>query len=377
MTLYGPFVCSRSVLIPNDAESRQLLWNTENKKCVIPLDEALGIDRLPFKMSIDLMLRCAFWAQNQGSYQDAEDVLRLVSGIRVNDDTIRQVTNAIGKLVFEEDCRRAEDLFIKYDQGKLDHNPRKNGVLYIQADGAALNTRHKDENGSTWKENKLGLVFSSNDIKYWTDNKGMRRHRIYKREYVSYVGSVNTFKKHLFECAYRNGYGTLQETVIISDGAAWIANMAEELFPDAQRILDLFHLKENVYEFSKWRFKQDESKYRPWAEEMCQLLEDGHYKEVLSQISESERYPNCVNLYHYINENRDCINYPEYKERGYFVDSGAVVSGNKIVLQERLKRAGMRWEPESAQYLLTLKSKQESGLWQKDVVNYVKSYYLK
>ena len=31
----------------------------------------------------------------------------------------------------------------------------------------------------------------------------------------------------------------------------------------------------------------------------------------------------------------------------------------------------MRWEAETAQYLLTLKSKYESDQWQKDVVEYV------
>ena len=35
----------------------------------------------------------------------------------------------------------------------------KKGILYIMIDGAAINTRKKDENGSSRRENKLGLVF--------------------------------------------------------------------------------------------------------------------------------------------------------------------------------------------------------------------------
>ena len=62
---------------------------------------------------------------------------------------------------------------------------------------------------------------------------------------------------------------------LLSDGAAWIANMAEELFPDAQHILDLYHLKENVRAFSKIKFGMKEDKYIPWAEEMSDLLENG------------------------------------------------------------------------------------------------------
>ena len=35
------------------------------------------------------------------------------------------------------------------------------------------------------------------------------------------------------------------------------------------------------------------------------------------------------------------IDYKEYKEKGYFVGSGAIGSGNKIVVQRRCKQAGM------------------------------------
>lgn len=327
-------------------------------------------------MSVDLMLRCAYWAQNQGSYQEAEEALYEASHLSVNDDTIRLVTNHIGKLIFEEDCKKVEDLFQKYDTGRLEYGKARKGVLYIETDGAALNTRHKDEDGSTWRENKLGVVFSSDNIHFWKDKDGKKQHRILKREYVSYVGNADIFKRHLYACAYRNGYGSYKETVILSDGASWIAGMAEELFPDAQRILDLFHLKENVYTYAKCKFNLNEEKYRLWAEEVCEKLELGKWEEVLANLSPEEKYPNCVNLYHYIQENRNCINYPEYEAKGYFIGSGAIESGHKIVLQKRLKQAGMRWEPETAQYLLTLKSKRESGLWEKDVVKPIKDYYL-
>ena len=96
---------------------------------------------------------------------------------------------------------------------------------------------------------------------------------------------------------------------------------------------------------------------------------------MLNELNPDEKYSNCVNLYHYISEHIEHINYPEYKAKGYFCGSGAIESGNKIVLQKRLKQAGMRWEPQSAQYLLTLKSKYESGRWETDVVDFVKQYF--
>ena len=331
-------------------------------KSVSPLDDALGISRLPFKMSPALMLRSAYWSQNQCSYQAAEDVMWDTYNVKINDDTLRHETNHIVRIVFEEDCRRTDELFRKLDSGHLDFRYHKKGILYIEADGAALNTRYRDDEGSTWRENKLGVVYSSDNIHYWTNKKGAREHRIEKREYVSYVGAAAEFSRHLYRCAVENGYGAYKETVILSDGAAWIANMAETLFPDAQHILDLFHLKENVYDFGRNKFGMDESRYVPWAERISDLLEDGKSDKVLEELDPDEKYANCVNLHHYISEHKGHINYPEYKAKGYFCGSGAVESGNKVVLQKRLKQAGMRWEPRTAQYLLTLKAKDRKSV---------------
>jgi hypothetical protein len=43
--------------------------------------------------------------------------------------------------------------------------------------------------------------------------------------------------------------------------------MKEKLFPDAQQILDYYHLYENVNEFAKQIFNMAEHKYKPWAEQ--------------------------------------------------------------------------------------------------------------
>lgn len=118
----------------------------------------------------------------------------------------------------------------------------------------------------------------------------------------------------------------------------------------------------------------DEAQYIPWAEKMSSLLEDGQADLVFEELDPEETYTNCVNLPHYISVHWDYINYPEYKVKGYFCGSGAIESGNKIVLQKRLKQAGMRWGPQIVQYLLTLKTKHESGRWEQDVVDFIKAH---
>jgi hypothetical protein len=369
ITAYGPISFSRYHLKPQTRESKEKLLELTGLKSVVPLDCHLGIAGLPFKITPYAMLRIAFWAQNQLSYQRAEEAIYEIMKIKINDDTIRAVTDFVGKVIFERDCRKANESICKLNSGSLNFPNDREGILYIQTDGAALNTRSQDENGSTWRENKLGEVFSSKNIRYWNDHKGKRQHQILEKEYISYIGSASEFKKHLFALALRNGYGHYKETVIISDGATWIRNMAEELFPDAQHILDYFHLCENVNTFAKHLFNMDEQRYRPWAKGICDKLKKGSFQNVLGELETVERVPNGspVNLFGYITNNINNIDYATYEKKGYFIGSGAIESGNKLILQDRLKRAGMRWNPKTAQSLLTLKSKVESKLWMNDV----------
>ena len=167
----------------------------------------------------------------------------------------------------------------------------------------------------------------------------------------------------MWDIAVRNGYGQVEKVVIIADGATWIRNMCHDLFPDAVQILDLFHLKENVYSYAKYKFNHDASKYIPWAEETNSKLENGCVDEVIASLTADEQIPSdVVNLKKYLVNNREKVNYPVYKREGFFVGSGAIESANKTIVKRRLKQAGMRWSVGGAQSVLTLRAKVESGL---------------
>lgn len=376
LTTQGPLSFARYVLRPADNESKRRLLQLEGIKSIAPLDCALRIDRLPFKISVDMMLEIAYHAIKMDSYQEAEDIISKHFGVKVNDDTARLVTNHIGQMVFQEDCRLADEAASLFEKGLPEYRPTKDGILYLEMDGAALNTRTKDENNSTWRENKLAVAFTDKDFYSWKGRDNKYRHQLMRREYVSLIGTASEFRKHLLALAIRNGYGTIRETVILSDGATWIRNIKEELFPDAQQILDLFHLKENIHEFSKVIFRQGEEEPRlAWAKDICSRLEDGKWTDVLQELEKyrDSSFPSgIVNPYTYIYNNRNNIDYPAYKLKGYAVGSGAIESSNKVVLQSRLKLAGMRWNVDTAQYVLSLKAKEKSGLWYSHVVPLVK-----
>ena len=121
----------------------------------------------------------------------------------------------------------------------------------------------------------------------------------------------------------------------------------------------------------------DEKKYKPWAKDICSTLKNGEYRQVLKELLpyKDHKLNRCpVNLYSYIANNTNNINYAEYEQKGYFIGSGAIESGNKLILQDRLKRAGMRWNTATAQPILTLRTKAESDLWTRDVIYPFLSY---
>jgi hypothetical protein len=221
--LNGKLEIKRYILRPESSNDAEILYALKGKTTVVPLDEYLRISHLPYKMTPELMVQVALWGQSQSSYKEAEEAILRAHHLQINDETIRAVTNYIGSIVFQEDCRAAERAFAKLNSGKLSFpSKKKKDILYIEVDGAQFNTRIKDKEDSSWRENKLGIVFSTDNIYTWTNAKGVKQHQLNKREYSSYAGSVSEFKKHLFSCALKNGYGKYALTILIGDGATWI-----------------------------------------------------------------------------------------------------------------------------------------------------------
>ena len=313
-------------------------------------------------MTPELMSEVAFYGQNQTSFKRARRMINKALKLDINEETIREVTEHVGKLVFEQDTRRAEETISNIHN--LNCDAKEEGVLYIQTDGAAVNTRVEDENGSTWRENKTVMAFKSKDMIHRKDGG----HIITAKEYLPFIGTSEEFKMYMLDIAVRAGYGKIKEVVIISDGAAWIRTVCNEIFPDAVLILDLYHLKENIYTYAKHKYPGNPVKYTSWAESAIKMIEDEEPEKLLDILPENEKLPpGCVNLRSYISNNLDRIKYRQYKENGYFVGSGAIESGNKLIVQQRLKQAGMRWSVPGAQYVLSLRAKDESDLWEQYV----------
>lgn len=275
-------------------------------------DTLLGLNR-SHRQTKGITEAITYASQLVPSFERASEVLNKFLHVDISGTHMQIVSEEVGKQVFEKQMIAANKAYEKPEEtipSNLEEG-RKEGILYIMMDGSAVNTRIKDDNNSSWKEMKLGLIFSERDL--ITRSNGDKI--ITKKGYVTYFGAVGEFKKFVFDAAARAGYGILKQVVVIGDGASWIWNMCEELFPDAVRILDYFHLSENVNGYAKVLYPQDEVGRRIWVNTVLDLIKKDKVDKCLEYISTNiiKDLPTGIcNVYNYITNNKDRIKYKIY-----------------------------------------------------------------
>jgi hypothetical protein len=393
LTDSNKIVVKRYLLIPDTQEDRNKLLEYNGKRTICPVDDFLGLSNLPFKITVNGMLKITKFAVREPSFKDAANLFYETNHITIDPVTILKVSTHIGEIVLNNEFKIANDIFTKLTMGKLKLPEKQfDHILYIQIDGAMVNTRpskdideSENKKDSSWRENKMALIYSSNDVRITgrilNNGKSEDRHRIDKKAYTSYVGEVSDFKKLVFSCAFAHGYGKYKQTVLLSDGATWIRNLKEELFPDAQQILDFYHLSEKIWDFGKIFYKFNEKKYTPFCHNICDMLRNSNTYKVLEIIKDMESKINTKNdnkeikLAQYIENNIKNIDYADYINKGYIIGSGGIESANKSVIQTRLKQPGMRWTIPSAKYMAMLRAIWKSEEWYTRAIRPVYDYY--
>lgn len=307
------------------------------------------------------MISIAFWGQNQSSFKYASEIIKKVYNIDISPNNVRKITEYVGKIVYDYVHIHALSIWDRRTEISTFTDNKKN-ILYFEIDGSAVNTRIEDENGSTWKENKLAIFFSDKDIYRRKDKANLIMHK----EYVSFLGNVDTFRILLFAKMIDLEYWKYDKIIFTSDGATWIRNMISELFPEAIQILDKYHLIENIYEYANFIFNSNKKKAEKFKDKILGYCYSREYKKIgkeLKKYSKIEIPGTVCNLPVYLENNRNKIDYSTYETNGWFVGSGAIESSNKTVVQLRLKQAGMRWSVNGANYLLILRCFDESKKW--------------
>lgn len=177
---------------------------------------------------------------------------------------------------------------------------------------------------------------------------------------VAYAGieNVETFGRRMSVVAMEQGMLSAGRTIVIGDGAGWIRRMAQDVFPDAVYVLDLYHLKHRIRQVfpEEW-----EAPVRDEAISACLVGDPIGAIRVLGATSPAlERDEAWRKLLFYIRSN--ALGIENYVRTDLF-GSGCVEKAVDILISRRFKLRGMSWLKPGAQGMVKLKVLRYNRTW--------------
>ena len=88
-------------------------------------------------------------------------------------------------------------------------------------------------------------------------------------------GRGSEFTQRVWPEAQRRRFQQAQHRIVLGDGAPWIWNLAQELFPGATEIVDRFHVQQHRSEVAPALYPAEVRRAQQWAERRHQELDDG------------------------------------------------------------------------------------------------------
>ena len=156
--------------------------------------------------------------------------------------------------------------------------------------------------------------------------------------------------------AERRGFNKAPRRVVLGDGAAWIWNLADEYFPGAIQIVDIFHAKGHLFEVAKAVYGPGTDLADQWAKQRRDELDQGRINALLAALAtHAETCQEARKCFDYITRNRTRMQYPKFRAMGLCVATGVVEAGCRNIVATRLKRAGMHWTVNGANAIIALR----------------------
>jgi hypothetical protein len=151
--------------------------------------------------------------------------------------------------------------------------------------------------------------------------------------------------------------------VCVSDGAIWIWNLMFMCFAYRVEILDWWHAVQRLWTIANACLTPAAA--AAWVIQQQHMLAHTHLRSVIHQVRllyprGAPLPPEVRQALAYLFSNRHRMRYRLFRQAGYPIGSGTVESACKVVVQQRMKQAGMRW---SRTAMLALRSTLLSDRW--------------
>ena len=283
-------------------------------------------------------------------YSEAQEELEMMWGIDISVASVREITMRNGRLA--DEIIEIEKERLEKAAPKATAKPKQ---LIVSADGAMVQLKKGE-----WREVKTVAFGEFETI--W-DAK--------KQEVVTQTGEISYFssadKAELFSDKaivewHRRGGENAERVVAVNDGAVWIQAFIDYHCPTATRVIDFAHAQGYVATVGKALFGAESDHFQRWYLKMSKQLGTEAPQRTLNELhflwTQNQTHPAAGEIeaaIRYLERRQTMIDYPHFRRKQVPIGSGIVESGHKVVMQRRMKQAGMRWSEENVNPMLALR----------------------
>ena len=330
-----------------------------------PADVELDIAHTEFSPGVRRMQAVV---GQEAPFDHGRQQLKLLAGLEVTTKAVERTAEAIGEDIAtrqQVEIQRAMQLDLPVIVGE------PIPVLYLQVDGTGVPVVKKETVGRQGKtegqpahtrEAKLGCTFTQTT---W-DQEG---YAIRDPDSTTYVGAIETaeeFGKRIYLEAWKRGWSRAERKVVMGDGAEWIWNLAEQYFPGATQIVDLFHARQHLWDLARKLHPNEESGQNRWMMIHQDLLDNCKIKKLVTslraiQTPSAELAEKLRVEAEYFRRNTRRMRYPKFRRQHRFVGTGVIEAGCKTLIGSRCKQSGMFWTVRGANAILALRCCQFNG----------------
>lgn len=290
-------------------------------------------------------------------FRKAIELFEDLLGIRVSKIVSQQYTERAG-----EAYEQLQNEEVDYLEKKMPPAPQGAEKMLISVDGAMVPLLH-----GVWAEVKTLVV---GEVQPPREEHGEQVIHTQQLSYFSHKVNAETFDRLALVEIHRRGIENAKEVAAVMDGAEWEQGFTEHHCSKATRILDFPHAAEHISPIGTCLHGENTSETRTWIEERLHRLKHSGPEDLLVEFRELQlQHPNAQEIASnlaYLEKRKQHMQYPSFQAQGWPIGSGMVESGNKLVVEVRLKGAGMHWAEQNVNPLLTIRNILCSDRWKEE-----------
>jgi hypothetical protein len=315
-------------------------------KAFFPLDRQIGLNASGFSPAFAKQM---VWLSGLVTYGQSVEVMQRIGERHISQSTTWRFVNFYGAQMVEQvaTARMRVDLAnVQLPDAQYDHDQRQ----AVSIDGGMVNIRAEG-----WKELKVGAVFDV-EARYerdphtqeWTEMAhGVNVH------YTAVLGTKDEFRPALWALALEHDIPTARHCSVVADGALWIWDVADQVCPHAQGVVDWFHAVEHLSQAAHdlYPHPDDNPKRQRWLKRYKNHLYMGRIHLIIAALYRRD----MPHYAPYFERYQDHMRYLEFREQGLPIGSGTVESGVKQ-FKQRLTGTGMRWNRTNAERMVVIRT---------------------